>query len=1046
MSILKLKDSQGNWVGVPTLKGDNGNGISSAVLNNDYTLTLTFTDGTTYTTPSIRGEKGEKGEPATDMEIHICSASEYDSETRIPTIANPNDKTFYLVPTEDGTSPDLFTEWVYVNGAWEMFGSMKIDLSGYLTDVQVNGTSIVSDNIANIPLANSDKFGVVKINGNYGIQKNSSNLAVINRGNDSEIKIGTNSYKPIVPYSQHMATFYGLAKAAGADEKDSTLAFGTYSDNAKSSIQDMLGITDKYSPKEWIAESETELVANAHSVGDLFYIGETLYKVITDLKAGDAVNVGVNVEEVNTNDILDDYATKEDVQDNVSIVEKSASGAVASFDDGLDNIPLKELVVDINPTQDLHGYDKPWIGGTGKNLFQTTMQSTTVNGVTVTVNSDGSVKFTGTPTGNIGTLVFGTLTLPAGTYKANGFALGERTASRMVVASPDVSVFYANVYGGLDVEFTLTEETELRVYPIIGTSDYQDGETFYPMIRKASETDATFTPYENICPINGWTEANIPQTGKNLLALPVIRFNDGTATVDNCFYLKQGTYTLSYSCADTHRFGVRMMDANGTIYTDYSDTPISGFTYNSSAKCYYAGANIASGNKAYTMTIKYDCYVRIVSNLTGGGFTDVQLEIGNTATEYEPYKGRIINVNWETEAGTVYGGKLDVLSGVMRVNRKIRMVDTISNVASSYIHSDGVDGYVLDSDIQPRLNPLLQSTQYCNKLKFQAKAIWTSGVSEPNVFAINQNQIHIKIANDLLGITDYTQETTTTAKEKLNAWLAENPVTLTIPIEPIEVQLDAHTINSLYGQNNIFADTGDISCEYFSQVDKDLVDYIKANLNSYAKEEKLNDYVSDVQIDGTSIVSDGVANVPIASLTSLGLMKVGSGLMVSSSGIVKILPSDNDLNKIGTDINRPITPSTQHSSTFYGLTKAAGVDMSSSSNVVGIYTDEAKTAIKQMLGVHDTYDSFVEEITGTDVTITGQPSYRYNCGEVLSLTVTPPETGTIDFRFTSGSSPTVLTLPSTVKMPEWWVEVEANTIYEMCITDGIYCGVMTWAM
>ena len=29
--------------------------------------------------------------------------------------------------------------------------------------------------------------------------------------------------------------------------------------------------------------------------------------------------------------------------------------------------------------------------------------------------------------------------------------------------------------------------------------------------------------------------------------------------------------------------------------------------------------------------------------------------------------------------------------------------------------------------------------------------------------------------------------------------------------EPIEVQLDAHTLNSLLGQNNIFADTGDWS-------------------------------------------------------------------------------------------------------------------------------------------------------------------------------------------------------------------------------------------
>lgn len=39
----------------------NGNGITSAVLNPDYTLTLTFNEGS-YTTPSIRGEKGETGD------------------------------------------------------------------------------------------------------------------------------------------------------------------------------------------------------------------------------------------------------------------------------------------------------------------------------------------------------------------------------------------------------------------------------------------------------------------------------------------------------------------------------------------------------------------------------------------------------------------------------------------------------------------------------------------------------------------------------------------------------------------------------------------------------------------------------------------------------------------------------------------------------------------------------------------------------------------------------------------------------------------------
>ena len=42
-------------------QGDTGNGIESAVLNADYTLTLTFTDGTAYTTPSIRGATGATG-------------------------------------------------------------------------------------------------------------------------------------------------------------------------------------------------------------------------------------------------------------------------------------------------------------------------------------------------------------------------------------------------------------------------------------------------------------------------------------------------------------------------------------------------------------------------------------------------------------------------------------------------------------------------------------------------------------------------------------------------------------------------------------------------------------------------------------------------------------------------------------------------------------------------------------------------------------------------------------------------------------------------
>lgn len=42
-------------------QGETGNGIASAILNNDYTLTLNYTNGQSYTTTSIRGPQGPQG-------------------------------------------------------------------------------------------------------------------------------------------------------------------------------------------------------------------------------------------------------------------------------------------------------------------------------------------------------------------------------------------------------------------------------------------------------------------------------------------------------------------------------------------------------------------------------------------------------------------------------------------------------------------------------------------------------------------------------------------------------------------------------------------------------------------------------------------------------------------------------------------------------------------------------------------------------------------------------------------------------------------------
>ena len=43
----------------------------------------------------------------------------------------------------------------------------------------------------------------------------------------------------------------------------------------------------------------------------------------------------------------------------------------------------------------------------------------------------------------------------------------------------------------------------------------------------------------------------------------------------------------------------------------------------------------------------------------------MQLEVGNTSTGYEPYSGQTYQINWADIAGTIYGGHLDVTTGLL---------------------------------------------------------------------------------------------------------------------------------------------------------------------------------------------------------------------------------------------------------------------------------------------------------------------------------------------------------------------------------------------
>ena len=200
--------------------------------------------------------------------------------------------------------------------------------------------------------------------------------------------------------------------------------------------------------------------------------------------------------------------------------------------------------------------------------------------------------------------------------------------------------------------------------------------------------------------------------------------------------------------------------------------------------------------------------------------------------------------------------------------------------------------------------------------------------------------------------------------------------------------------------------------------------------------------VSDVQVNGASVVTDGVANVPIASANSSGVVKVNATFGINTVGEFLFVncAQDSEIKSGGSNF-KPVATAAQHRSVFYGLAKAAGSDEKDSTLPVGQYTDAAKAAIKDMLGITEGMN--IVTVTGTTPAIKASGNTQYVCGEVLSLDFTPSATGICDVIFTSGSTQTVLTLPATVKMPEWF-EVEANKVYEISITNGVYGAVMVW--
>lgn len=127
-----------------------------------------------------------------------------------------------------------------------------------------------------------------------------------------------------------------------------------------------------------------------------------------------------------------------------------------------------------------------------KNLLKNTAVTTTINGVTFTVNSDGSITATQTTTstGNA-TIKVATMTLKPGTYILTGDDEIKKSGFGEIRFYVGSTIYSSNKPHTFDTEVTIN----VRLFVWRGVN-INGSKTIYPMLRYADITDDTYEPYQ----------------------------------------------------------------------------------------------------------------------------------------------------------------------------------------------------------------------------------------------------------------------------------------------------------------------------------------------------------------------------------------------------------------------------------------------------------------------------------------------------------------------------------------------------------------------
>lgn len=284
---------------------------------------------------------------------------------------------------------------------------------------------------------------------------------------------------------------------------------------------------------------------------------------------------------------------------------------------------------------------------------------------------------------------------------------------------------------------------------------------------------------DNVRPISGWTGAEISGTGINVWdeqwEVGDIKYADGNDLQSSTHFRNKGYIPI----VSNIQYYLKSPGVNLYFY-DKDKNYLGKYT---------GGLITGVANRVFTAPNSAH-FMRLASSTDGDNIYnhDISINYPETDTEYHPYTGNQISVTFPDEAGTVYGGTLTVnpdRTGTLVVDMAGIDLSTVTGWSVSQTnpsqHNHAISGIATSTDN-------VKSELYANMPEYRASA---SSMPDGGM-VVNNATLYV----------------TSGAGVNPSGFLVYKLASpQTIPLTAAEV---SGILTTLYGTNNIWADTGNI--------------------------------------------------------------------------------------------------------------------------------------------------------------------------------------------------------------------------------------------